>query len=87
VRQPLVATSLAVLNSAILALLDYSQVTNARRAIRTFAAYLEQSLALPYSTPMTFEKPWRSLCGWSMAVVATEGTVNDPSSVCHWPER
>jgi hypothetical protein len=46
VRQPLVATSLAVLNSAILALLDYSQVTNARRAIRTFAAYLEQALAL-----------------------------------------
>lgn len=46
VRQPLVATILAVLNSAILALLDHCHVTNARRAIRTFAAFPEQALAL-----------------------------------------
>ena len=46
VRQPHVATVLAVLNSAILALLDYCQVTNARLAIRTFAAFPEQALAL-----------------------------------------
>ena len=37
---------MAVLNSAILALLDYCQVTNARLAIRTFAAFPEQALAL-----------------------------------------
>ena len=46
VRQPHVATVLAVLNSAILALLDYCQVTNARLAIRTFAAFPERALAL-----------------------------------------
>jgi predicted transposase YbfD/YdcC len=46
VRQPLVATILAVLNSAILALLDHCQVTNARRAIRTFTAFPDQALAL-----------------------------------------
>lgn len=46
VRHPLVATILAVLNSAILALLDHCQVTNARTAIRTFAAFPEQALAL-----------------------------------------
>lgn len=46
VRQPLVATILAVLNSAILALLDHCQVTNVRMAIRTFAAFPQQALAL-----------------------------------------
>jgi predicted transposase YbfD/YdcC len=46
VRHPLVATILAVLNSAILALLDHHNVTNARTAIRTFAAFPEQALAL-----------------------------------------
>ena len=46
VRQPLVATILAVLNSAILALLDHCQFTNARTAIRTFAAFPAQALAL-----------------------------------------
>ncbi len=46
VRHPLVATVLSVLNSAILALLDYCQVTNVRSAIRTFAAFPEQALAL-----------------------------------------
>lgn len=46
VRQPLVATILAVLNTALLALLDHCQVTNVRQAIRTFAAYPEQALAL-----------------------------------------
>lgn len=46
VRQPWVATILAVLNSAILALLDHCQVTNARMAIRTFAAYPDLALAL-----------------------------------------
>lgn len=46
VRQPLVATILAVLNSAILALLDHCQVTNARKAIRRFAAFPDQALAL-----------------------------------------
>jgi predicted transposase YbfD/YdcC len=46
VRHPLVATILAVLNTAILALLDHCQVTNARTAMRTFAAFPEQALAL-----------------------------------------
>jgi predicted transposase YbfD/YdcC len=46
VRQPLVATILALLNSAILALLDHCHVANARMALRTFAAFPEQALAL-----------------------------------------
>jgi predicted transposase YbfD/YdcC len=46
VRQPWVATILAVLNSAILALLDHCQVTNTRTAMRTFAAFPEQALTL-----------------------------------------
>lgn len=46
VRQPPVAIILAVLNSAILALLDHCQVTNARMAIRTFAAFPDQALTL-----------------------------------------
>jgi predicted transposase YbfD/YdcC len=46
VRHRLVATVLAVLNSAILALLDHCHVTNARRAIRTFAAHPELALTL-----------------------------------------
>jgi len=46
VHHALVATILAVLNSAILALLDYRRVTNTRQAIRTFAAFPEQALAL-----------------------------------------
>lgn len=46
VRQPRVATILAVLNSAILALLDHCKLTNARRAMRTFAAFPQQALAL-----------------------------------------
>ena len=46
VRHPHVATVLAVLNSALLARLDHCHVTNARLAIRTFAAFPEQALAL-----------------------------------------
>lgn len=46
VRHSLVAAVLAVLNSLILALFDYHNVTNARAAIRTFAAFPDQSLAL-----------------------------------------
>lgn len=46
VRHPLVAAILAVLNSAILALFDHLQVTNARAAIRRFAAAPDQALAL-----------------------------------------
>jgi predicted transposase YbfD/YdcC len=46
VRHPLVATILAVLNSAILALFDYLQVTNARATIRQFDAFPQQALAL-----------------------------------------
>jgi len=46
VRHPLVATVLAVLNSAVLALLDHCHFTNVRSAIRTFAAFPEQALAL-----------------------------------------
>jgi predicted transposase YbfD/YdcC len=46
VRQPFVAAILAVLNSAILALLDHCHVANARMALRTFAAFPEQALAL-----------------------------------------
>jgi predicted transposase YbfD/YdcC len=46
VRHPQVATILAVLNTAILALLDHCQVTNTRRALRTFAAFPPQALAL-----------------------------------------
>lgn len=46
VRHPTVATVLAVLNSAILALFDTLKVTNARQAIRTFAAHPQQALAL-----------------------------------------
>ena len=41
-----VATVLAVLNSAILALLDHCRITNARLAMRTFAAFPERALAL-----------------------------------------
>jgi predicted transposase YbfD/YdcC len=46
VRHPRVATVLAVLNSLILALFDLHNVANARVAIRTFAAFPEQALAL-----------------------------------------
>ena len=46
VRHPMVATILAVLNTALLALLDHCQFTNVRRAMRTFAAFPEQALAL-----------------------------------------
>ena len=46
VRQPHVATLLAVLNSTILALFDHLKLTNARTAIRTFAANPAQALAL-----------------------------------------
>jgi predicted transposase YbfD/YdcC len=46
VRHPLVATILAVLNSAILALFDYLKVTNARTTIRKFDAFPQQALAL-----------------------------------------
>jgi predicted transposase YbfD/YdcC len=46
VRHSLVATVLAVLNSALLALLDHCHLTNARMAIRTFAAFPEHALAL-----------------------------------------
>jgi hypothetical protein len=46
VRQPLVATVLALLNSAILALFDYLKIPNARRARRTFNASPQQALAL-----------------------------------------
>lgn len=46
VRQPRVATILAVLNTAILALFDHLKVSNARTAIRTFAAFPEQAFAL-----------------------------------------
>lgn len=46
VRHRLVATILAVLNTTILALLDHCQVTNARTALRTFAAFPDQALAL-----------------------------------------
>lgn len=46
VRHPLVATVLAVLNSAILALFDHLQVTNARSTIRQFAACPDRALAL-----------------------------------------
>lgn len=46
VRHALVAAVLAVLNSLILAIFDYRNVTNARAAIRTFAAFPEQALAL-----------------------------------------
>jgi predicted transposase YbfD/YdcC len=45
VRQSHVATLLAVLNSAILALFDHCRFTNARSAIRTFAAWPERALA------------------------------------------
>lgn len=51
VRQPVVATILAVLNSAILALLDHCHVTNARAAIRRFAAFPDQALALLTQPP------------------------------------
>ena len=46
VRESQVALILAVLNAAILALFDYCKVTNARQAIRTFAAFPDQALAL-----------------------------------------
>ena len=46
VRHRLVATILAVLNSLILAIFDYRKETNARAAIRKFAAFPDQALAL-----------------------------------------
>jgi predicted transposase YbfD/YdcC len=46
VRHPQVAAVLAVLNAALLALLDHSQVRNVRTAIRTFAAHPELALEL-----------------------------------------
>ena len=46
VRHRVVATILAVLNSLILAIFDYRKETNARAAIRTFAAFPDQALAL-----------------------------------------
>jgi predicted transposase YbfD/YdcC len=46
VRHSLVATILAVLNSAILALFDHLQVSNARSALRRFDAFPDQALAL-----------------------------------------
>ena len=46
VRQPLVATVLAVLNSAILALFDHLKIINARSARRTFDAHPHTALAL-----------------------------------------
>lgn len=46
VRHAVVATRLAILNSAILALFDKLKVTNARQAIRTFAARPHEALAL-----------------------------------------
>jgi predicted transposase YbfD/YdcC len=46
VRHPHVATILAVLNSALLALLDHCHLTNARAAMRTFAAFPERALTL-----------------------------------------
>lgn len=46
VRQRAVATVLAVLNSAILALFDQRKAKNARTAIRRFAAQPDLALAL-----------------------------------------
>jgi predicted transposase YbfD/YdcC len=46
VRQPLVATVLAILNSTILALFDRLKIVNARSAIRTFDARPHTALAL-----------------------------------------
>jgi predicted transposase YbfD/YdcC len=46
VRHPLVASVLAVLNSAILALFDYLKIDNARSARRTFDARPHEALAL-----------------------------------------
>jgi predicted transposase YbfD/YdcC len=46
VRQPHVATLLAMLNSAILALFDHLKITNARKARRSFNAYPQQALDL-----------------------------------------
>lgn len=46
VRQPRVATVLAVLNSAILALFDRLKITNARKARRVFDAHPHTALAL-----------------------------------------
>lgn len=46
VRQPRVATVLAVLNSAILALFDRCKITNARKARRAFDAHPQLALAL-----------------------------------------
>lgn len=46
VRHPIVATVLAVLNSAILALLDKLKVTNIRKARRAFDAHPHTALAL-----------------------------------------
>lgn len=46
VRQPRVATVLAVLNSAILALFDRRKITNARKARPTFDAHPHTALAL-----------------------------------------
>jgi hypothetical protein len=46
VRDSLVVAILTVLNSAILALFEHLQVTNARSTIRQFAAGSNQALAL-----------------------------------------
>jgi predicted transposase YbfD/YdcC len=46
VRQPQVATVLAILNSAILALFDHLKIVNARSARRTFNVCPQQALAL-----------------------------------------
>lgn len=46
VRQPQVATVLAILNSAILALFDHLKIANARSAMRTFDARPQLALAL-----------------------------------------
>jgi hypothetical protein len=45
VRHPAAAVLLAVLNAAILALFDQLRVTNARQAIRHFAAHPDPALA------------------------------------------
>lgn len=51
VRHPIVSTLLAVLNAAVLALLDRLKTTNARSAIRRFAAFPEKALALIIQPP------------------------------------
>jgi predicted transposase YbfD/YdcC len=46
VRQPHVATVLSLLNSLILAIFDHQRISNARSAMRTFAAFPDAALAL-----------------------------------------